>query len=82
MIYNRWGEQLQLIAYCGEHCPSWAEVPFIVVKAKHPDNSESYYPMFALRADSGLNEITQIVGTLPEIKLEGAELKKMLKEVE
>lgn len=82
-IYSRWGEEVHLIAFCGRHKPHWAANELCVLKGEYVEDKETrYFTYSSLKADGGINEIEEVVKDLPEIKLEGKELRKAMQDIE
>lgn len=83
MIYTRFGSEVELTAYCGKHSQKGYPAPLMLAKVRYlDDGSEGYQFVHTLKADGGIAEIDTKVDALPEVALEGKELKAALKDAE
>jgi hypothetical protein len=65
-IFSRWGEEIEILAYCGKHTPEGCKYPMTMVKGRPKgEEREQYYFAYTLRADGGLTEIETAVDAAP-----------------
>ena len=72
MIYNRWGTEIEIVAYCGKHPPQGfsQDAACVLVKVKFlDDGSEGYQFARNLKADGGAAEVDKAVDAAAEIEL-------------
>jgi len=65
-IYNRWGDEIEIVAHLGVHTIQEFPHPqeLLLVRIK-PDNLMATYWLFTLRADDGLKEIATAIQNIP-----------------
>jgi hypothetical protein len=80
MIFSRYGEPVEIVAYCGKHKPSWCSCKLTLVKVRYPGDEERYAHPINLKADGGWDEIDKAVDAAPEELLPAKEIKAALEQ--
>lgn len=78
MIFSRFGNDVEIVAYCGKHKPPGIASRLVLVKLRYNDGGFRYGFATYLRADGGLEEIDAAVDKAPHVTLEGDELEKAI----
>jgi hypothetical protein len=81
MIYSRWGSGIRITGYCGKHQVEGYGTPLMLVRADGvADGQERFYLAWALKADGGINEVSEAIDAAPEITLDKATLAKAIEQ--
>jgi len=79
-IYNRFSDELTIIANCGEHKPEEFVAPMTLVQIKYSDGDDRYCFAEFLKANNGWLEIETALGNAPVVELDPASLKKAIRQ--
>lgn len=74
-IYNRWGDEVKIIANCGDVTPKDFSTPVTLVQVEYDDHDKRFQFADFLKADNGWPEIKTAVDALPVTAISSAALK-------
>ena len=89
MIYNRWGNPVEIVGNCGRHKPEGFIFDDLLLKLKYldlgvvmeyTDEDCGYYFRDFLKADNGIQEIHEAIKICERITLSGEELAEAIQE--